>query len=105
MKTRLKRIFAAAAAVGLAHTVVAQVTGPSTAVPPYIEPMTTNVTFTSIFSVGESVNLKTDGVTPYRMGGIPDGLGAFDNLDGTFTLLMDHELTTANGVTRAHGAK
>src|SRR4030095_4330077 len=44
-----------------------------------------------------------DGVTPYRMVGIPDGLGAFDNGDGTFTVLMNHEIASG-GVTRAHGA-
>ena len=82
-----------------------QVTGPSTATAPYVEPLTTNVTFTSILTTGDSVNLKPDGVTPYRMAGIPDGLGAFDNNDGTFTLLMNHELTTPTGITRAHGGK
>ncbi len=83
----------------------AQLTGPSTAVVPYIEAMTTNVAFTSVFTAGDTVNLKPDGVTPYRFVGIPDGLGAFDNNDGTFTLLMNHELGTSAGVTRAHGAK
>jgi hypothetical protein len=39
----------------------------------------------------------------YRMAGIPDGLGAFDNGDGTFTVLMNHELTNVKGVARAHG--
>jgi len=67
--------------------------------------MTTNVTFTSVFSVGDTVNNKPDGVTPYRFVGIPDGLGAFDNNDGTFTLLMNHELTPGVGTNRAHGAK
>jgi len=38
------------------------------------------------------------------MVGIPDGLGAFDNGDGTFTLLMNHELGNTAGVTRAHGS-
>ena len=51
----------------------------------------------SILTVGDSV----DG---YRMVGIPDGLGAYDNGDGTFTLLMNHELRRAQGVTRDHGA-
>jgi len=51
------------------------------------------------------VNRKPDGVTPNRMVGIPDGLGAYDNNDGTFTLLMNHELTTPTGITRAHGGK
>ena len=39
------------------------------------------------------------------MVGIPDGLGAFDNNDGTFTVLMNHELGSTAGVFRAHGAK
>ena len=39
-------------------------------------------------TVGDSVNAKPDG-TPYRMVGIPDGLGAFDNGDGTFTDVID----------------
>jgi hypothetical protein len=43
------------------------------------------------------------------MGGIPDGLGAYDNDDGTFTVLMNHEIP-ANasgplGIARAHGGK
>jgi Bacterial protein of unknown function (DUF839) len=41
----------------------------------------------------------------YRMVGIPDGLGAFDNGDGTFTVLMNHELGATAGAVRAHGAK
>jgi hypothetical protein len=38
------------------------------------------------------------------MVGIPDGLGAFGNGDGTFTLLMNHELTAPSGSVRAHGS-
>jgi len=34
--------------------------------------------------------------------GIPDGLGVFDNGDGTMTVLCNHELNTASGVARAH---
>jgi len=33
------------------------------------------------------------------------GLGAFDNGDGTFTVLMNHELGATSGVARAHGGK
>ena len=40
----------------------------------------------SILTAGDSVN-------GYRMAGWPDGLGAYDNGDGTFTLLMNHELS------------
>ncbi len=38
------------------------------------------------------------------MVGAPDGLGAFDNGNGTFTLLMNHEIQSSQGVTRAHGS-
>jgi hypothetical protein len=41
----------------------------------------------------------------YRMAGIPDGLGAFDNGDGSFTLLMNHEIRPELGVVRAHGSR
>ena len=65
---------------------------------PYIIPTDVAVTTQAILTTGDSVG-------GYRMAGIPDGLGAFDNGDGTFTLLMNHELGNGVGVTRAHGAK
>ena len=37
------------------------------------------------------------------MVGIPDGLGAFNNGDDTFTVLMNHEIPHPMGATRAHG--
>lgn len=57
-----------------------------------------------ILTVGDSPNLKPDGVTPYRMVGLADGTGAFDNGDGTFTFLVNHEIP-GNGIVRAHGGK
>ena len=69
---------------------------------PYLIPSQPGVVTKAIFTVGDSANLKPDGVTPYRMVGIPDGLGAYDNGDGTFTLLMNHELGNAVGTPRAH---
>lgn len=68
----------------------------------YLVPVASGVTTTALFTVGDSVNDKPNG-TPYRMVGIPDGLGAFDNGDGTFTLLMNHEISSG-GAVRAHGA-
>lgn len=76
--------------------------GPSTSIAPYILGYEPNVHFTSVATVGDVLDTKADG-TPYRMVGIPDGLGAFDNGDGTFTLLMNHELSSALGVVRDHG--
>ncbi|MCI0584268.1 MAG: DUF839 domain-containing protein, partial [Chloroflexi bacterium] len=73
------------------------VTGPSSSAAPYVLPTAAGVRTVSILTVGDTV----DG---YRMVGIPDGLGAFDNGDGTFTLLMNHELGATAGVERRHGA-
>lgn len=68
----------------------------------YLVPTLANVLVRPILTAGDSANLKPDGVSPYRMVGIPDGLGAFDNGDGTFTLLSNHEIPTG-GIARAHG--
>jgi hypothetical protein len=79
-------------------------TGPSSSEAPYVVRTMKGVVTTAILTVGDSVNDKPDG-TPYRMVGIPDGLGAFDNGDGTFTVLMNHELGRTSGIVRAHGAR
>ena len=86
------------------------ITGPSSSASPYVINVPKNVDITSILTVGDSVNDKPDGVTPYRMVAIPDGLGAFDNYDGTFTVLMNHEIPiehpieeTLYGIVRQHG--
>ncbi len=82
-------------------------TGPSSSKAPYLVSNQKGVDIKSILTVGDSVNLKPDGVTPYRMVGIPNGLGAFENEDGpddTFTLLMNHELPATSGIVHAHGA-
>src|SRR5262249_4989459 len=64
---------------------------------PYLVPVNPAVTTQAILTVGDSVG-------GYRMVGIPDGLGAFDNGNGTFTLLMNHELVNTEGVARTHNA-
>lgn len=66
---------------------------------PYILGYEPNVSFKTIATVGDTL----DGAS-YRMVGIPDGLGAFDNGDGTITVLMNHELGNTVGVVRDHGA-
>lgn len=73
------------------------ITGPSSSQSPYVVPVAPGVKVTSILTVGDAVG-------GYKMTGIPDGLGAFDNNDGTFTLLMNHELGKGSGTTRAHGS-
>ncbi|MEJ7616073.1 MAG: alkaline phosphatase PhoX [Pyrinomonadaceae bacterium] len=96
----------AAAISGLTQLSSAQSSGagPSSSQPPYVVPTISGVLTRSILTVGDAVNNKPDG-TPYRMVGIPDGLGAFDNGDGTFTVLMNHEIPEGLGAIRAHGSK
>src|SRR5262245_11685166 len=97
VQTRLTSALTVAGIVAAGAIGAAQSMGPSTLQTPYVLPSIPSVETTSILSVGDSV-------LGYRMVGIPDGLGAFDNGDGTFTLLMNHELVNTSGVTRAHGA-
>jgi hypothetical protein len=68
----------------------------------YLIPVASGVTTKAILTVGDAAGTKPDG-SPYRFVGIPDGLGAFDNDDGTFTLLANHELGNTAGIARAHG--
>lgn len=77
-------------------------TGPSSSQSPYLLPIAPRTSVTSIISAGDTVPGSAGGT--YRMVGIPDGLGAYDNGDGTFTVLMNHELGGGAGAVRAHGA-
>jgi hypothetical protein len=73
------------------------VAGPSTSQTPYVVPTVPGATFTSILTAGETVG-------SYKMAGLPDGTGAFDNGDGTFTVVMNHEMGNTAGATHAHGS-
>lgn len=66
---------------------------------PYLLPSAPGVKFDAIISVGDMAN------NGYKMAGIPDGAGAFDNGNGTFTFLVSHEINNLLGINRAHGAK
>jgi len=78
-------------------------TGPSSSQSPYLTSIAPGVKFSSILTVGDAVKKKNKGNETYRMVGIPDGLGAYNNDDGTITVLMNQELTPSRGVPRAHG--
>lgn len=73
-------------------------TGPSSSQTPYVTPTAPGWAVTSILTVGDAAD------NGYKMVGIPDGLGAYDNGNGTFTVLMNHELGGSDGAVRAHGA-
>jgi hypothetical protein len=101
MKMKTLIVLVNAALFAMATPVMAG-KGPSTATDPYLQPMVPGVEITSILTTGDLVG-------GYKMGGIPDGLGAYDNGDGTITVLMNHEIfADANGPlgnVRAHGSK
>jgi serralysin len=79
--------------------------GPSTPETPYLVPTAPGVGFTSIISAGDEVIDATNpDRTAWRFVGIPDGIGAFDNGDGTATVLVNHEIGATNGVVREHGS-
>ena len=106
---RTSRWLAAAAAVAVGSSLLVPadvaeargsrtVTGPSSSQSPFLIPTAPGVSTESLISVGDSA------ANGYRMVGIPDGLGAFDNDDGTITVVMNHELGATKGVVRAHGS-
>jgi hypothetical protein len=87
----------------------AQITGPSTASTPYVRPTLPGYETISVLTVdntgatADDVILKVGGGS-YGLNGLPDGTGAFDNGDGTFTVLVNHEIGSTNGAMRAHGS-
>src|SRR5215475_6651408 len=83
----------------LENTDVASLSPDQFNVMPYLVPLDpeAGVSFVPLMTTGDNVGHDT-------MVGIPDGLVAFDNGDGTFTVLMNHELTATEGAVRDHGS-
>ncbi|MBL7920579.1 MAG: choice-of-anchor D domain-containing protein [Bacteroidia bacterium] len=73
------------------------VTGPSSSQTPYLNPLVANATITSVFTA-----TQTSG--SYTASGLMDGAGAWDNGNGTFSMLINHEAGNTAGSTRAHGS-
>src|SRR4051812_15228666 len=70
----------------------------TTTAPSYLVPSTPGVEFTPIITAGDAA------ANGFRFAGTPDGIGAFDNGDGTFTVLVNHEFTATEGVAHTHNA-
>jgi len=85
-----------ASTVSAQITATAVVTGPSTTNTPYMLPAASSITVTSILTAGDAVG-------GYTLAGLGDGMGAFDNGDGTFSLLINHEMQSTAGLVHAHG--
>jgi hypothetical protein len=90
----LRPIAAAAAALFALNTFAVQ--GPSSSQAAYLVSTDPSTAITSIITTGDAAQ------NGYRMAGVPDGLGAFDNGDGSFTVLMNHELTRTYGINNAN---
>lgn len=71
-------------------------TGPSSSQSPYLLPVATGYSITSIITATQSVG-------NYTVAGLLDGAGAYDNNDGTFTMLINHEMGNTQGAVHAHG--
>jgi autotransporter-associated beta strand protein len=99
----IARSFLLAAAATTSLCAQSLIQGPSSSHTPYVTPTAPGWSATSILTVGDQIG-------SYKMIGIPDGLGVYDNLDGTMTVLANHEIgnnfTTGllQGTARAHGA-
>ncbi len=99
-KITLTSLAAALLLAGAAHAQT-YVTGSSSSAAPYLIGLQPTLTTYSVLTAGDTIG-------GYSMAGIPDGLGAFqsatDITNGTFTLLMNHELGSTVGATHDHGA-
>lgn len=93
----IARSFLVAAAATVSLSAQSLITGPSSSQTPYLTPTAPGWSSTSILTVGDAIG-------GYQMVGIPDGLGAFSNGDGTMTVLANHELGNTSGTVRGHGA-
>ncbi len=104
---RLNKLAAAIAVCSVVPAVEAA-TSPSTSVDSYLDSHLPGVFIESILTVDDGSVPKTGGGTT-RLVGIPDGMGAIDGADLSpaepdfFYLLVNHELSAAQGVTRDHG--
>lgn len=91
MHKRNVTIAALLAAAALTSSVSA-----ATSVKPYVEAVGNEYEIKALFSVDDKVPLLGGAAgQQYRMVGIPDGLGAHPNGDGTSTLFMNHELVSS----------
>ena len=85
-----KRTLAIGVLLAAAALVAASVPA-ATSVKPYVVPLGPEYEIRALFSVDDRVPETSDPSRQYRMVGIPDGLGARANGDGTSTLFMNHE--------------
>jgi hypothetical protein len=77
------------------HSAADLESGFSTSIHPYAVPVGPDYSIVPLLSVGDRVPRTSDASQLFQMIGIPDGLGAHANNDGTTTLFMNHEVVGA----------
>lgn len=87
----MKRIAPRALVALIAAGTFGSVTAHATTVPVYLTPATPSHAVTPLLSVGDRVPVTGDPALEYQMVGIPDGLGAVENADGTTSVYVSHE--------------
>jgi autotransporter-associated beta strand protein len=104
----IARTFLLAAAASVSLSAQSLIQGPSSSQSSYLTPTAPGWSATAIMTVGDRVGGLPAG---YMFAGIPDGLGAYSNGDGTMTVLANHEIGATQttppvllGTARAHGA-
>lgn len=65
--------------------------------------LASGVNIKPILTVGES--LQQENGQTYQVAGIPDGMGAYDNKNRTFTVLLNHELSAPTNLSDARVSK
>jgi autotransporter-associated beta strand protein len=93
----IARLFLVAAATTVSLSAQSLIQGPSSSQTSYLTPTAPGWSATSLLTVGDAIG-------GYQMVGIPDGLGAFSNGNGTMTVLANHELGNTSGTVRGSGA-
>lgn len=91
MSPRVRVALTAAAAAAVAATALPAVAVAEGTAPVYMKPVGPGVALTPLVTAGDQI-----GASKYLFEGIPDGLGAYRNPDGTLTVLVNHELSNAN---------
>jgi hypothetical protein len=89
------RCLSLAASLAAASAAMAS-TGYLTSIPAYTAPVGSDYSIIPILSTGDRLPRTSNPLQQYQMVGIPDGLGAHSNADGTVTLYMNHELRNNN---------
>jgi len=97
IRKSLIAVAVAGALAAMSHAAMAQTQGPSSSAASYLQSTDSNTSFKSIFTTGDMVG-------GYQMAGLPDGLGAYDNGNGTFTVLMNHEFGSGDAAGVVRGA-